>query len=174
LANTSDFIGLNYYMRSVLTFDSGNPGAMFAKEVTPARAEISDLNYGEVYAEGLYHLLMRLKQYGKPIYITENGLPDADDDRRPAFLVTHVRQIWKAIQQGAPVQGYYHWSLTDNFEWAEGWNLRFGLIELNPETQERQLRRSGELYAEICKTNTLTSDMARRYAPQVMADVFPG
>ena len=174
LANTSDFIGLNYYDRVVLTFDSGSPGTLFSKQVVPARAEISDLHYGEVYPEGLYHLLKRLSRYGKPIYITENGLPDADDDRRPAFLVTHLRQVWKAVMQNMPVMGYYHWTLVDNFEWAEGWNLRFGLIEVNPETQERKLRRSGELYAEICKTNTLTTDMVQRYAPELNESLFPG
>ena len=174
LANTSDFIGLNYYDRVVLTFDSGSPGTLFSKQVVPARAEISDLHYGEVYPEGLYHLLKRLSRYGKPIYITENGLPDADDDRRPAFLITHLRQVWKAVMQNMPVMGYYHWTLVDNFEWAEGWNLRFGLIEVNPETQERKLRRSGELYAEICKTNTLTTDMALRYTPELNESLFPG
>ncbi len=173
LANTSDFIGLNYYDRVVLTFDSGSPGTLFSKQVIPAGAEISDLHYGEVYPEGLYHLLKRLSRYGKPIYITENGLPDADDDRRPAFLITHLRQVWKAVMQNMPVMGYYHWTLVDNFEWAEGWNLRFGLIEVNPETQERKLRRSGELYAEICKTNTLTTDMAQRYAPELNESLFP-
>ena len=167
LANTSDFIGLNYYDRVVLTFDSGSPGTLFSKQVVPARAEISDLHYGEVYPEGLYHLLKRLSRYGKPIYITENGLPDADDDRRPAFLITHLRQVWKAVMQNMPVMGYYHWTLVDNFEWAEGWNLRFGLIEVNSETQERKLRRSGELYAEICKTNAITTDMAQRYTPEL-------
>ena len=174
LANTSDFVGLNYYDRVVLTFDPSSPGALFARQVVPPGAETSDLNYGEVYPEGLYHLLKRVSRYGKPIYITENGLPDADDDRRPAFLITHLRQMWKAIMQNVPVMGYYHWSLVDNFEWAEGWNLRFGLIEVNPETQERKLRRSGELYSEICKTNTITSDMARRYTPGLKDTLFPG
>jgi beta-glucosidase len=174
LANTSDFIGLNYYMRSVLTFDSSSPGTLFSKDVFLPGAEISDLNYGEVYPEGIYHLLKRLSRYGKPIYITENGLPDADDDRRPAFLITHLRQVWKAVMQNMPVMGYYHWTLVDNFEWAEGWNLRFGLIEVNPETQERKLRRSGELYAEICKTNAITTDMVQRYTPELIESLFPG
>jgi beta-glucosidase len=151
-----------------------NPGELFSKQVAPPGAEISDLNYGEVYAEGLHHWLQRLKRYGKPIYITENGLPDADDDRRPAFLITHLREVWKAIMQNVPVMGYYHWSLVDNFEWAEGWNLRFGLIEVNPQTQERTPRRSGELYAEMARSNTLTSDMTRRYAPDLMGLIFPG
>jgi len=174
LENTSDFIGLNYYTRVVLTFDSGSPGTLFTRQVFPPQAEISDLNYGEVYPEGIYHLLKQLGRYGKPIYITECGLPDADDDRRPAFLITHLRQVWKAIMQNVPVMGFYHWTLVDNFEWAEGWNLRFGLIELNPETQERKMRKSGELYSEICKTNTITSDMAQRYTPELMEPLFPG
>jgi beta-glucosidase len=174
LANTSDFIGLNYYMRVILTFDSSSPGTLFSRQVFSPGAEISDFHYGEVYPEGIYHLLKRLSRYGKPIYITECGLPDADDDRRPAFLMTHLRQVWKATMQNVPVMGFYHWTLVDNFEWAEGWNLRFGLIELNPETQERTLRRSGELYAEICQANAITSDMARRYAPELIESLFPG
>ncbi len=174
LANTSDFIGLNYYTRSILTFNPNSAGTLFAQDVFLPGMEMSELNYGEVYPEGIYHLLKRLARYGKPIYITENGLPDAGDRQRPAFLITHLRQIWKAINDNIPVMGYYHWSLVDNFEWAEGWNLRFGLIELDPQTQERKLRRSGELYSEICKTGTLTSDMTQRYAPQLMEALFPG
>jgi beta-glucosidase len=69
--------------------------------------------------------------------------------------VKHPSQVWKAIQDGVPVKGYYHWSLTDNFEWAEGWNLRFGLIEVDPITQERRMRRSGEVYSAICTANAL-------------------
>ena len=174
LSNTSDFIGLNYYMRAVLTFDPSSPGTLFSRELFLPGAEISDLNYGEVYPEGLYHLLKRLSHCGKPIYITENGLPDADDDRRPAFLIAHLRQMWKAIMQNVPVMGYYHWSLVDNFEWAEGWNLRFGLIELNHETQERKVRRSGALYAEICQANTITTELVQRYTPELMESLFPG
>ena len=107
-------------------------------------------------------------------FTTENGLPDHDDDRRPAFLVNHLKQVWHAINDNVPVMGYYHWTLTDNFEWAEGWNLRFGLVELDPDTQRRSLRRSGELYAEVCKANVLDTDMERRYAPQLMETVFKG
>jgi beta-glucosidase len=173
LENTSDYIGLNYYTRTTLTFDASSPATLFTKEVLPPGTEISDGNYGEVYPEGIYHLLKQVGRYGKPIYITENGLPDADDDRRPAFLITHLRQVWKAIMQNVPVMGYYHWSLVDNFEWAEGWNLRFGLIEVNPETQERRLRRSGELYSDICKANTITSAMVQRYKPELMESLFP-
>jgi beta-glucosidase len=70
--------------------------------------------------------------------------------------------------------GYYPWSLVDNFEWDRGWTQRFGLIELDPQTQQRTLRPSAELYSEICKTGAISSDMALRYAPELMKTIFPG
>ena len=174
LRDTVDFIGLNYYARELVAFDRRSPQTLFGRRVQNPDGEFSDKNYGEVYPRGLYRLLRRLKRTGKPIYITENGLPDHDDDRRPAFLVNHLKQAWHAINENVPVMGYYHWTLTDNFEWAEGWNLRFGLVELDPDTQRRSLRRSGELYAEVCKANVLDTDMVRRYAPELMETVFKG
>ena len=174
LRDTVDFIGLNYYARELVAFDRRSPQTLFGRRVQNPDGEFSDKNYGEVYPRGLYRLLRRLKRTGKPIYITENGLPDHDDDRRPAFLVNHLKQAWHAINENVPVMGYYHWTLTDSFEWAEGWNLRFGLVELDPDTQRRSLRRSGELYAEVCKANVLDTDMVRRYAPELMETVFKG
>jgi beta-glucosidase len=82
--------------------------------------------------------------------------------------------MWRAINENVPVMGYYHWTLTDNFEWAEGWNLRFGLIELNPQTQERQLRRSGELYGEICQRNLIDDSLVYKYTPELVDTLFPG
>ena len=103
-----------------------------------------------------------MNRYGVPIYVTEFGLPDADDDQRPRFLLTHLAQVHRAIGEGVPVRGVYHWSLTDNFEWCDGWALRFGLAALDPRTGERRLRRSGELYAAICRENGVTPDMLER------------
>ena len=95
-------------------------------------AELSDLTptgepYGEIDAAGLYLALKQAADFGKPIYITENGVPDHDDDVRPRFIATHLAETWRAIQDGADVRGYYHWTLVDNFEWAAAWSLRFGL-----------------------------------------------
>ncbi len=174
LRNSLDFIGLNYYTRELVAFDRTSPQTLFGRRLQNPDGEISDKKYGEVYPRGLYRLLRRLKPYGKPIYITENGVPDYDDDRRPAFLVNHLTQLWHAINENIPVMGYYHWTLTDNFEWAEGWNLRFGLVELNPATQARTLRKSGDLYAEVCRDNLLNTDIVRRYAPELMQTVFRG
>ncbi|HLF28757.1 MAG TPA: glycoside hydrolase family 1 protein [Anaerolineae bacterium] len=174
LRNSVDFIGLDYYTRELVKFDRQAADSGFSRRLQNRAGEMSDGNYGEVYPRGLYHLLRRLGRYGKPLYITENGIPDHDDDRRPAFLINHLKQVWHAINENVPVLGYYHWTLTDNFEWAEGWNLRFGLIELDPETCTRTLRKSGELYAEICQANLLNTDMVSRYAPELMETVFKG
>ncbi len=174
IKGTADFLGLNYYTRNILTFDRRNPDALFSKQVFPPGAPMSDGMYGEIYPDGLYRLLRRVSQYNIPIYITENGLPDADDDQRPAFLITHLRQVWWAIQNTIPVMGYYNWSLVDNFEWAEGWNLRFGLIEVNPQTQERKIRQSGRLFGEMAQANAITTEMVSRYAPELVDKLFPG
>ena len=171
---TLDWIGLNYYTRRMVAFDRREAKALFGRNFIKEGAEQSDGGYGEVYPKGLFRLLRRLSRYGLPLYVTENGLPDADDDQRPRFLITHLRQLWKALQGNIPVYGYYHWSLVDNFEWAEGWTLRFGLIEVDPETQERRMRPSGELYGEICRANAITHEMVARYAPEVMERLFPG
>jgi len=74
---------------------------------------------------------------------------------RPAYLLTHVASVQRAIQSGVPVRGYFHWTSFDNFEWAEGYGAKFGLIACDPQTQERRPRPSAQLYAEICRTNAL-------------------
>jgi beta-glucosidase len=175
LKNTVDFIGLNYYSRDLIQFDRhGWIGMAFGRDMRNPNAEMSDMNYGELYPRGLFRLLKRLSHYERPIYITENGLPDLNDDRRPSYLIQILREVWKAINENVPVMGYYHWTLTDNFEWAEGWNLRFGLVKLNPDTQERTLRRSGELYGEMARINAIDDELVYRYAPELFETLFPG
>ncbi len=171
LADSFDFIGINYYTRVYLKFPPR--GRLWEEEWGPD-AVVSDGNYGEVYPAGLFQVIKSVLKYDKPIYITENGLPDVEDRLRPSFLITHLREIWRAISFCFPVMGYYHWSLVDNFEWDRGWTQRFGLIELNPETQERKLRESGRLYGEICRSGSVSSDMTVQYAPELIDTIFPG
>lgn len=154
-AGSMDFIGVNYYSRSYVAFDLLRPSTAFVRDEPPPGATISDGGYSEVYPDGLLAVLRRVRDYNLPIYITENGLPDADDDLRPGFIVEHLRRVAQAIEEGCPVRGYYHWSLVDNFEWAEGWSLRFGLYALDPATQARTRRPSAALYADICRNNRL-------------------
>ncbi len=173
LRHTLDWIGLNYYTRDRVAFDSGAQELFFGRATHAADAELLDGGYGELYPQGFYRALKRLGRLGIPIYVTENGVPDADDDQRPKALLLHLHQLWRALQGNLPIQGYYHWTLVDNFEWAEGWTLRFGLIELDPETQERTPRTSADLYAAIARGNAISPNLIDAYAPAVRDVLLP-
>jgi beta-glucosidase len=168
LAGSFDFVGLNYYTRVQLSF----PPRIGRAIGTPEEG-LSD-DFWDPYAPGMLAAIRWAMRHKKPIYITENGLPDAGDDRRRAYILEHLRQVWQAINFNLPIMGYYHWTLTDNFEWERGWTQRFGLIELEPESQERRWRPSAHLYQEICRSGTISSDMAARYAPELLETMFPG
>ncbi|HEY1532907.1 MAG TPA: family 1 glycosylhydrolase, partial [Polyangiaceae bacterium] len=151
-----DFLGINYYSRDIVRFDVSKPGELFAARSVAVGAPVSDLGW-EIYPAGLGTVLRMLARKGKPLWITENGVADASDRLRARFLVEHLREVSEAIASGIPVEGYLHWSLLDNFEWAEGYAPRFGLYAVDYETQGRTLRPSGELYAEIARTRSLTA-----------------
>jgi beta-glucosidase len=172
LAGTFDFTAINYYSRSLVRFPPRR-GRLYEK-ASPPGATMTDDDFFEIYPQGLFKAIQANLRFDKPIYISESGLPDARDKQRPAFLLTHLREVWRAISFNFPVMGYYHWTLVDNFEWDRGWQQRFGLIEMNPETQERIWRPSGRLYEEICHSNSISSEMAERYAPHLLASMFPG
>ncbi len=103
--------------------------------------------------------------YGKPIYITENGVHDRDDNMRGRFIATHLAETWRAIREGEDVRGSYHWTLVDNFEWAAGWNLRFGLYDLDPQSGERTPRPSAALYAQMAQANGIPRRLLEAVAP---------
>lgn len=172
LAGTSDFIGINYYGRYYVKFP---PAKGFVEHHWPDDAIVGDNAYHEVYPYGLYQAIRRAnKRYGQPIYITSNGLPDRADHLRPGFILDHLRQVWHAISFCYPVMGYYHWSLIDGFAWHRGWTQRYGLIELDPETQLRSWRDSAYLYQAISQSGTISSAMAAQFAPEMLAEMFPG
>lgn len=100
-----------------------------------------------------------MTKLGKPIYILENGVPDAEDRIRPWLIANVMLELDKLIREGHDIRGYFHWSLIDNFEWSEGWKLRFGLIALDPKTQQRKIRNSGRLYAAIARSNQLPPEV---------------
>ena len=105
--------------------------------------------------QGIYGGLVLLAKYKKPIYVTEAGCADATDRFRADYIRDTVRAIHSAITDGVDVRGYYYWSLLDNYEWAEGFEKRFGLIEINYDTLERTIRPSAYVYKEICETNSV-------------------
>ncbi|PJE57554.1 MAG: glycoside hydrolase family 1 protein, partial [Candidatus Portnoybacteria bacterium CG10_big_fil_rev_8_21_14_0_10_38_18] len=98
-----EFVGVNYYI----------PVSLWRNIVKLGR-ELTDMSW-QVYPKGLYRVLKDLKQYNKPIYITENGLADAKDEKRTKFIIDHLKWVHKAIEEGVDVRGYFHWSLIDNF-----------------------------------------------------------
>jgi beta-glucosidase len=99
---------------------------------------------------------MDVKRYNKPVYIFENGLADAKDEKREKFIIDHLKWIHTAIEDGVDVRGYFYWSLLDNFEWDKGFAPRFGLIEIDRENNLKRIPRpSSEIYSEICKNNAI-------------------
>ncbi|HEX4448822.1 MAG TPA: family 1 glycosylhydrolase [Polyangiaceae bacterium] len=152
---TQDFFGINYYSRDLVRFAPTRPQELFTTRRVPAGAELSDLGW-EIYPEGLGRLVrIWAARSGLPVYITENGLADAADVRRVSFIERHLAELARAIAAGVDVRGYFHWSLLDNFEWAEGYEPRFGLVEIDYATQQRRVRPSARRYAEIARTRTL-------------------
>ncbi len=147
-AGKTDFIGLNYYANLILSlFMKREPP--FEPHARPSQV-LTDMPYA-IYAEGFYRALMRLKPLNKPIIVTENGIADDKDDRRAMWIERYIYAMSQAIKDGADVRGYHYWSLMDNFEWAEGWQMAFGLYEVNFDTQERRLREGSLAYCDIIR-----------------------
>lgn len=158
-----DFLGLNYYRSSSVTYDhlGGHLKYRLSWRSAPQWGTTS-MGWG-VHPAGLTAVLLRLKdQYGNPpVYVTENGCatldqPEGewvDDQERVNFLRAHLLAAHDALQAGSNLMGYYAWSLMDNFEWAEGYRQRFGLVRVNFETLERTPKRSYAWYQDVLAAN---------------------
>lgn len=145
-----DFIGLNYYQSHSLA-------SLSSLALGLRKKEVSDLGW-RIRPKGIYYVLKDLTKYDKPVYITENGLADARDRKRASFIINHLRWVHKAIEDGVDVQGYFYWSLIDNYEWAKmgGFGPRFGLVEIDYDNNFKRIPRpSSKVYSEICKDNAL-------------------
>lgn len=150
-AENCDFIGLQYYFHTRVRI---NPFKSRWGIQDNEDERVSDFNW-EIYPEGIYHVLLTLRKYDKPVIITENGLADAEDKYRSDFIREHLQWCHKAIQEGVDLRGYLHWSLIDNYEWTKGFEMRFGLVEVNYDTLERTVRPSAYVYKEICEKNAV-------------------
>ncbi|MBI3331320.1 MAG: glycoside hydrolase family 1 protein [Candidatus Omnitrophica bacterium] len=155
--STLDFLGVNFYGRQFIHWARGRGGwpaetcdLGHHREVT----ERTSLGW-DVSPEAFGEVLLDYQQIGLPIFVTENGTYMADDARRWRFILRHVQAMARAMQAGARVIGYLYWSLLDNFEWAEGFGPRFGLVEVDYGTQARTVRESGRRYAELCRANVV-------------------
>lgn len=144
---TVDFIGINYYTKAYLRWRA--KGADYEiSDFLPIGIAFTlpgetktDMGWA-IHPAGLGRIIRFVKGYGLPIYITENGIADAKDDRRLKYSVLHLREVARELEAGADIRGFYYWSLLDNFEWIKGFGPRFGLVEVNYHTFERKLRPS--------------------------------
>ena len=153
IASPMDFLGVNYYSRSVISADG-------PWDVHSSGREITDMGW-EVYPEGLTELLVRMHQDYPvpPLYVTENGGAFKDqlvdgrvhDTQRRDYIARHIAAVADAMQQGVHMEGYMVWSLLDNFEWASGYEKRFGIVHVDYKTQVRTLKDSALWYRDFLR-----------------------
>ena len=166
MINRLDWIGVNYYTRTVFKADISGYKAMkgYGHSCTAGLPsadgrEVSDFGW-EIYPMGLYNVLKQYWQrYNLPMIVTENGIADCLDTMRPRFLVSHIRQVERAVNDGIDVQGYLHWSLLDNYEWCSGFDMKFGLIGVDLKTKKAQVRPSALVYKRIIESKGVPEDL---------------
>jgi beta-glucosidase len=143
---STDFFGLNYYSHNHLKmkFSIVEPFTM----QYPGEDILTDMPY-TIYGEGLYRAIESVSVLAVPIIITENGVADAKDDRREMYIQRYLYTVSKAIEDGFDIRGYFYWSLMDNFEWAFGYDMKFGLFSVDYNTQERSLRKGSQAFIDI-------------------------
>jgi beta-glucosidase len=163
IAAPTDFLGLNYYTPNFIKDAPDQPGIRAKAE--RREGEYTDMDW-LVYPQGLRDLILRVaRDYPTgPLYITENGAayPDSPptdgrvaDPLRVRYYAQHLAACRDAIGSGAPLKGYFAWSLMDNFEWAFGYTKRFGITYVDYDTQERTLKDSARWYREVIRRNGL-------------------
>jgi len=172
--NRLDWLGVNYYTRYVVRGKSPILARLFAglsvmpeqvegygyacepKSVSLAGRPTSEFRQ-ELYPEGLGDSLVEASEFGRPIYITENGTADSDDSYRPKYLLEHLKVAEKLVDENKiDLRGYLHWSLTDNYEWAQGFDMKFGLAAVDLKTKARKARRSADVFRRIAEGGTVS------------------
>lgn len=155
LRGSLDYMALNFYCEERVRFNRGRPRELFAEHVAAPNLPLSSFGWS-IEPDALRRALENLwEQFHLPILITENGVADENDELRPGFIVDHLAAVCEAMSAGVDVRGYLHWSSMDNFEWAEGYSRRFGLISVDRQTMERIAKPSASVFADICRTRVV-------------------
>jgi beta-glucosidase/6-phospho-beta-glucosidase/beta-galactosidase len=181
LAGRADYLGVNYYLRATAT-SLGGPVSpllplfdfipvqaydtpLYPRPGNPCPSTCTDFGW-EIYPQGLREVLTFAGTLGVPIYITENGLADAADTLRGRYLYDHLKTLQGVIADGvADVRGYFHWSLTDNFEWSSGYDPKFGAFSFDPATGKRTLRQGAHVLRDVARANAITPKLAKEFEP---------
>ncbi len=143
-----DFFGLNYYshVHVKMQADRDAPVVMAHRP-----HELPTDFHFAMYPEGLLRALRTVSRLGKPIYVTENGVPDGTDRIRDTFIRRYLYALHRAVVEGLDVRGFFYWTLMDNFEWAEGYDQRFGLYHVDFDTQKRTLREGAKAFVRVVR-----------------------
>jgi beta-glucosidase len=147
-----DHIGIAHYWGVMCAFDPSRPKEQFIRRFNVPGVPVTDMGWS-ADPSWMRMVLNELRPLGKPVYITENGLASNDDEWRQRYLKEVLSSVLLAIEDGVDVRGYFHWTNMDNFEWARGYSMRFGLIDVDRKSLERNTKASGRLYARIAQSN---------------------
>ena len=175
---TADFLGINYYTKAYVRWWPKNKsaqslpealvGLMFARLSEP----VAD-NGWAIHPAGFRRVLKKAASYGLPLLVTENGIADREDAKRPEFLLAHLREIAVLLEGGMDIQGYYYWSLLDNFEWIKGFGPRFGLYKVDYENFARSPTGSAKLFREIADAHAGTQPPRSAYFAEFQSGERP-
>lgn len=175
LKDSTDYLGVNYYMRVSTHLALGNiSNVMSGGYDVPEGIEKSDMGW-QIYPPGFYQVLRDIStRFKKPIYITENGCADTGDDKRRMYVLTHLAQVSRAIQNGSDIRGYFHWCFVDNFEWREGFAKKFGMVAMDHDDPalKRTPKPTAYMMKDIIQHAAITPAIVEKYSPGAL-DKWP-
>ncbi len=155
-AGTLDFLGVNFYSRQQVDLKGWGFKNLTTDVCTSGHDPVKKNSLGwDIYPQGLHKILLKVKKYNLPVIITENGICTLDDDLRWEYIVAHLKVLHLALSQGVDIRGYLYWSLLDNFEWAQGFGPRFGLIHVDYQTFKRTVKDSAQKLAKVYQAGSL-------------------
>jgi beta-glucosidase/6-phospho-beta-glucosidase/beta-galactosidase len=162
LAGRMDYLGINYYARLIAS-GAASPFPTLSPLLTVSIGSLTNQDYD--YPKGIYEVITLAKKWKVPMYITETGVDDPDTGKNAAWLVRTLAWTKRAMNEGANVQGYFWWSLMDNYEWNHGMTFHMGMYGVDPKdpAKQRRPRQTVGVYAQIAKSSTISKDLLTTY-----------